>query len=131
MGDDRGSEPLGGDDGEASDETADCKVHEHALLPVPGADPKCHEEAADDDDASVGQEAGCDDEAAHVLDGTNGRLSRCVHDDDDGADDAQEAAGFADETQPFLEEDGGEDGGNDDGQGAQGGDQDGIDAVEF
>lgn len=60
------------------------------------------------------------------MDVLDGRLLRRIHDDDDGADNAQEARDLADHAQALLEEDGGEDGGDDDGEGAEGRDEDGV-----
>lgn len=63
----------------------------------------------------------------HVLDIGHGRLRGSVHGDDDRADNAIDAANFAHETEPLLEEDGRQDSSHDDGQGTQGSDEDGID----
>ena len=121
------TEALRSHHAEASDKTTDGQVDQHALLPVPGPDPEGNEEAADDDHARIAEEAGRDDEVLHLLDGGRGGLGRRVHDDDDGADDAQEAAHLADHAEPLLEEDGGQDGGDDDRQGAERRHQDGVD----
>ncbi len=62
----------------------------------------------------------------HVLNIGERILFWSVEGDDDGADDAHEAAHFADKAESFFQEDGGQDRTDDDGEGSQGGDEDGI-----
>ena len=102
--------------GEAADETADGQIHQHALLAISGPNPKRHEGAPEDDDARVRQEARRDNITLHLLDVGDTRLLGSIQDDDDGPDDADEAADLADKGEPFLEEDGGQDGRDDDGE---------------
>lgn len=127
LGNDGSTETLGGDDTEASNHTADRDVDHHALLSVLGAQPEGDYGGGDDDHAGVAEKAGGYDELLHVLDVGDGRLFGGIDDDDDGADDAVEAADLTHKTQAFLQENGRQDGAHDDGESAHGGDEDGVD----
>ncbi|KAM5494631.1 hypothetical protein McanMca71_006308 [Microsporum canis] len=127
LGNDGGSEPLGGHNAESTGETADGEVDEHALLAVPGTSPDGKKGGDDNDDAGKGEKARREAVALHVLDIGHRRLRGSVHGDDDGPDETVDAADFPHEAEALLEEDGGEDGGDDDGERAQGSDEDGID----
>lgn len=92
---------------EASDQTANAQVDKHALLAVSGAYPEGDKDAADDDDPSVGEEAGSNDKMLHLLYVGNCTLVRCVQNNDDRPNDAHEAAHFADKAESLLQKDGG------------------------
>lgn len=62
----------------------------------------------------------------HLLDVGDRGFLRGIQGDDDGANDADEAANLANEGQALFEEDGGEDGGDDNAQRTQRRDEDGV-----
>lgn len=117
---------MGANHAETADQTADRQIDEHTFLPIPRRHPDCGEDGAQYDDAGVGEETGLDDVVLHLLDVGDSRLLRRIKGDDDGADDADEAADLADEGEAFLEEDGGQDGRDDDAQRPQRGNEDRI-----
>lgn len=123
---DGGTQTLCGDDAEPTDPAANGDVDEHIFLAVLGRDEEGRQGSTDKNDTCVAQETGLYDIMLHLLDIGDRRLLGRIHDDDDGANDAQKTSDLADHTQALFQEDGRADGANDDGQGAQGGDEDGV-----
>ena len=117
---------MGRDDAESASPTADRDVREHVLVAVLWAQPESRDCDTDNDAAGICKKRRSYDEALHLLNIGYSRFGRGVKDNDNGSKDTQEARNLADETEPFLEENGRENRGDDDRQSAKGSDQNGI-----
>lgn len=126
LGNHSSTQALSGNDAQPSNEGTNTQVDEHAPLSVPWACPQGDENAADDNDPCVRQEARCNDIVLHLLDVGDRALFGGVEDNDHTTDDAHETADLPDQTQAFLQEDGRENGGDNHGQSTEWCDQDGV-----
>lgn len=92
---DRDAERLDRHDRHGSHRAADAEVDERVLAPVARRHLVDHEGGEDGDDSAVEEEAGLDGVLKDFVDGGDFFVGRRVQDNDDGADEADGAADFA------------------------------------
>ena len=122
----RRSQPLRSNNTQTANQTTNGQIDQHALLAPLGRHEEMHAYASHKDDAGIREKTRRDHVVLHFLDIAHGGLLGGVDHDDNGADDAGEAADFAHETQSFLQEDCAQDCRDDYGECAEGCDEDGV-----